>query len=499
MILGSIFVVGVDLYYKNMVKVLIDDILINKKFDQFYWWAFTALIILTLNYLSTYLYYYVLIKRYTLKAVFDIRKIMIKNLLQKKYLDFTIHDKGYYLSKITEDAERIGEYINVYWYVMFSNTIRFIITISMLFWLSIKLTLVLLMIMPVYYLVIRLSRSKIENSTLKERTSGDIFLSTLSQVLDCFKVVKVYRKESFFFNKVKLDSDQWEKANITSFLYVQMYSMIGNYISSIAPLVVLGYGTMLIINGDLSIGKMMAFYLIMSDLYIPIDELFRFFTNKNSVIPVFKRNTELLALSNDIDEDDNIVKDQKVEVLELNNVDFSFDNHKIISNFSKKFVCGKIYCITGANGSGKSTLINILTGIYHVDKKAYLPIANLGHADQSAGLFPASIDENIWFDENHNKNKYDDYMNIVELKQKTGNHYSKDNLSGGEKQRISLTRALNSKSSFILLDEPTNHLDTYYVDVLKQKIKQLTAEGKSIICVSHDLEMIKLAHEVVSL
>ncbi len=500
MILGAILVVAADLYYKYMVKILIDDILIKEQFNEFYLWCLYAGALLTASFILTYLYYYVLIKRYTIQVVFDLRKLMLKNVLNRSFLNFIKIDQSYYINKVMEDAERLGEYVNVFWYVLFSNTLRFVITLGVLFWLSPELTISILVIIPLYYIFIKWSRRFLEEMTKAERKESDGFYQLLTQTLAGFKLIKVFQKEKFFQNKVKEQSDLWQGKKVKLFLVQEMFSMAGSYISSLAPLVTLAFGTYLIMQGNLSIGKLMTFYIIMGDLYIPLDELFRFLTNKNAIKPIFERNLDLLSLKSSSRSKVKNSCQQEGLMVKASQLNFSFGDKKIISDFNCELDKGKLYCLTGRNGSGKSTLFNLIADLYPTKKDELQVSQSVAIAEQTPILFNGTLDENLWFDHPDKMNEHlMNLFNIEELKEKTENQYDGNNLSGGEKQRVSLVRALSSEKDIILLDEPTTYLDNHYIQALNQSIEELIKQGKTILCISHDPDFISRATETLQL
>ena len=166
---------------------------------------------------------------------------------------------------------------------------------------------------------------------------------------------------------------------------------------------------------------------------------------------------------------------ERVTSIELRGVNFNFDEQKILSDFNKIFVRGKIYCIVGANGAGKSTLMNLICGmILPNGGEIFFDGVPLTEVDMLAArkkLFA-----------------------VVEQKDFLKN----DNLSGGERRRISIATAFEKSADVLIMDEPDNNLDTIAVAALTEKIS-VGKHNRITLIISHDERLIEIADEIISL
>lgn len=200
-------------------------------------------------------------------------------------------------------------------------------------------------------------------------------------------------------------------------------------------------------------------------------------------------------------------------VFELKNIDFYFDNKKVLENINIKINKGEFLAIVGPNGAGKSTLLKLILGllpIQHggifVDGASYqkkLTTDKISYVSQKASSvtagFPATVKEVIlsgltrkkrifkWFNKD-DLQKVDEVLkrlNITTLKEKNISE-----LSGGQQQRVLIARALVSNPSVLILDEPTNGIDAKHVGEFYETLDHLKKEGVTIILVTHDIGVV---------
>ena len=165
---------------------------------------------------------------------------------------------------------------------------------------------------------------------------------------------------------------------------------------------------------------------------------------------------------------------KRIESIEVRNVNFSFGEQKILTNFSKTFERDKIYCIVGKNGAGKSTLMNLICDMIRPNSGEIF-------------LDGVSISE---IDMIHARKNL---ISVVEQKDFIKN----DNLSGGERRKISIETALKKSADILIMDEPDNNLDTAAIDALIKKIISGKMNRITLI-ISHDERLINISDEIIN-
>jgi ATP-binding cassette subfamily C protein len=213
-----------------------------------------------------------------------------------------------------------------------------------------------------------------------------------------------------------------------------------------------------------------------------------------------------------------------LDTITINKMSFSYGDNFLFNNFSAEFKKGKIYALNGENGSGKSTLINIIIGLYADEISGEIKYNDkfikqidmielrkkfIGISEQEPILltdtikFNLTLDDNVPFDEKLFKDLCNNF-NIEEFVKSLTNDLDTEinekssNLSGGEKQKISLMRAILRNPHVLILDEPTSALDIDSKIRLKTYLQSIRDE-KIIIISTHSKEILEICDEVINL
>lgn len=229
-------------------------------------------------------------------------------------------------------------------------------------------------------------------------------------------------------------------------------------------------------------------------------------------IPIMNNIAERLNVIYEDAEKTDGIEQENVNVIEAHNIAFSYDENNVFNNLNFKICKGNKSIIYGVNGSGKSTLIKIFCGLLKNYKGSLRLNTNelkdvsieswrkqFSYAAQDPYLFSGSVKNNIWLG-----NLSADENTVINIMNKIGIGYlaerevsmSQNDLSGGEKQKISIARALIKDTAFIILDEPSNNLDR---DTSEWLCKFIIDSNKTVIFISHDIRLIKIADSEIVL
>lgn len=278
-----------------------------------------------------------------------------------------------------------------------------------------------------------------------------------------------------------------------------------------------------VINGDITIGMMLAIQYIIGQLNVPIDQLMNFIYSLQDVKISLERINEIHKIKNEQENDSALMKfPQKDKGIYLNSINFKYDKHtsfKNINNISLSIPYGKTTAIVGTSGSGKTTLIKLILGFYPVDSGeiiingSSLNKYNLkwwrkqcGIVMQNGVLFAESIARNIAVDDDEiNINQLikaakianiDDFIMQLPLKYDTIIGQDGIKLSEGQKQRILIARAVYKEPQFLILDEATNSLDANNEKLIVNNLMDFY-RGKTVIVIAHRLSTVKNADQIV--
>ena len=294
-----------------------------------------------------------------------------------------------------------------------------------------------------------------------------------------------------------------------------------SWIMTLGSLMVWGLGGGQVIQGKLSFGELMSFVGYLSLLYAPVNFMVKTFDWFTSCMNSAQRIFEVIDTVTHIKEIENPVNLKKIEGnIELKNVSFSYEaNRTILKNVSFKVKKGEMIGLVGHSGAGKSTITNIITRLYDVNDGEVLIDgvnvknlsieslrSNIGMVLQDTFLFSGSIAENISY------GRPDATIDeIIEAAKKAQAHefivnlpdgYETEigsrgfDLSGGEKQRISIARAILMNPSILIFDEATSSLDTKTEQKIQQAMNELV-KGRTTIAIAHRLSTLKNADRLV--
>lgn len=244
------------------------------------------------------------------------------------------------------------------------------------------------------------------------------------------------------------------------------------------------------------------FVQLMNSVMNPLIEIPTLISKRNSCKPLFKKLGEIIKV------EDNSKKEEVdfEKNITINNLEFSYEENRVLSGVNFTFEKGKTYAVVGASGSGKTTLLNLLVGrnldyvgeiLYDGKDLKNLSIDSLfekiSFVEQNVFVFDDTIENNVTMYSNVDKDLLQDAIiksGLKSLIDEKGLDYKCGengcNLSGGEKQRISIARSLIKKSEILFMDEATSALDTETSSSVMNSV--LDIDGLSKIVITHKLE-----------
>ena len=441
-----------------------------------------------------------------------ISKDLFNFYINQEYISFLKFSSENFLQKVTNDVNNLNSWLVAL--INFSTEIIFIIGISiLLFTVNSKIFLfsififIIVILFYVYFFKNRI-RSWADNYRKSTGRTQDLVIEGLKG----FKDLIIYKQNNVFINNFSynINLSNYSISRINFLNNVQKYwlEIIGVFAIAIALLY--------FILADSDISKLIpVFGLFIIVIFRLLSSFSRIILHGQSLkfyFPSFKAVAdEFQRLTNkkDLNFDNSFAFNK---VIEIKNVSFIYPNseNKIIDNVNLKFIKNQCVGIVGKNGSGKSTFLNLLAGLiepsegkiiiddtYNLYANRIKWIERLSYVQQNIFLLDASIKDNIILENNDSKvnyYQYDKVINVLKLED-----YFKDqpdglntkigidgiSLSGGQKQLISLARALYKNSDVLILDEPTSALDTIKIELFRELILTLK-KTKTIFFVTHN-------------
>lgn len=378
----------------------------------------------------------------------------------------------------------------------------------------------LFVLIPCYFIVYQILKKKLFTSSFKFKEKQAEYFSKLFEQISHIKQLKINALCSQFVYRLNSSFDHVFHAAIEYQKISYVFTGLDSIILCIAHIFLFLYGGILVLQSKLSVGQ---FTIISSYFSIMLTSTRYFFSlgkNVQDIMVSFKRITEILEQAPD---SFGSIELTHISKIALHNYSKRFAQKCILNSVSAEFEEDKIYVIVGPNGSGKTTLINSILGLYTnecADKIFYneYPIEKidlpkiyqnlLGIVEQEPLLFEDTIYFNITLGSPLKRNDMLDYyirllgldsfISSLPYKMNTVVGENASNLSGGEKQKICLIRALIKDPDVLVLDEPTSALDKESAQALKDYLRT-TKKGRITIIVTHDRSLNDIADVVISL
>jgi ABC-type multidrug transport system fused ATPase/permease subunit len=287
-------------------------------------------------------------------------------------------------------------------------------------------------------------------------------------------------------------------------------------------LVVPLYGGYLAFKGEISVGTLLSFGLLIGFVFGPAESMLRLAGQVRETKPAFERIMEIAGHAVEIGKGEAPDAEKGSPVLNFSNVSFKYDKEKyVLKNVSFEIPRGKVTALAGPSGSGKSTIIRLICGFYD-NYEGNIEVfgkdmrscdilklrENISLMPQEAFLFPASVYENISYGKPGTAYEevmgaaraadLDEFVKGLPDGYKTVISERGGNLSGGQCQRIALARGILKGAPLFLLDEPASALDAHSERIIREAVFRF-AENRTILVVAHRLSTIRNADHIIVL
>ena len=432
--------------------------------------------------------------------------------------DTQIIDKkhsGKFISNLTYDVTHITNLLSNAILTLFKDSLTLIGLLFVMFFQNWKLALISIIMIPLASIAAKTLGKRISKVTTEAQQKSGFLTTYLVELFKNHKLIKIFQKESFEKNRADEYLTQLkEKNQKIQTVYVRM-SPVMETLTGIMIAILIFYSGILISKGELDINNFFSFLAAMMLAYQPVRSLSTLNMVLNQGLSAASRIMPIIdqkkMINDSSDAKDIKVKNSEIEFKDLN---FSYESEgeQTLNSINLEFKGGKMTSLVGHSGSGKSTIMNLIPRFYDsqsgditIDKQSiYKTTINslrkeISMVSQETTLFDDTIKNNIKYakedataEEVLNVSKLsfcDEFINKLPDKYETIIGENGVRLSGGEKQRLSIARAMLKKSSIILLDEATSSLDSETESKIQEALKVLTKD-KTTIVIAHRLSTI---------
>ena len=453
----------------------------------------------------------------------DMRTSMFKKILELPIGYFNDQKKGDIMSRLTNDLSDVETSSVNLLESLFREPVTILIFLAYMIVLSPQLTLFLMILLPVAGFIIgRIGRSLKKQSTMLQEKLAAI-LSTIEETLSGIRVIKAFNAEEKQFNKFTVENNELLQIKNKAIRKRDSASPVSEVLGITAIVCVLWYGGRLVLNKTfLDPGDFFTYILIFSQLIQPLKNL------SSASYNIRKGAASVERIEHLINEDvviKEIANPKTLEsfnhCIEFKNVSFSYQDKIILDEINLKIEKGKTVALVGSSGAGKSTLVDLvprfhdtvkgellIDGVNIKDYSLHSLRNQMGIVTQEPILFNDTIANNISLGMEHaTKEEIITAAKIANANQfilQKENGYDTtigergNKLSGGEKQRVTIARAVLKNPPIFILDEATSSLDTESEKLVQDAINNLMKNRTSIV-IAHRLSTIRHADEIIVL
>lgn len=440
---------------------------------------------------------------YIKKTMYYIKNDIFKEMLKKKSFEFYRSNSAKYISLLSNDIKMIEEdYLNTM-FLVFENLILFVGSLISLFLLNYEITIILIVITSLTMVIPKIFEKKLSDKKEFYSEKLEKFTIGIKDIFTGFEVIKAFSVEEKINNEYRKLNFNVEESKYKFEMLSSLANTVSLFTGSSMFMGIVIVGTYLCIKGNITLGTMLACIQLTNNVTNPI---FNSIAYINIIKSMKSIKEKILSIYSEDEEDkkEYISKDSFDREMEIKNLSFYYeDMNYVLKNINFNIEKNKKYAIVGMSGCGKSTLMKILSkqlvnyegevkldGFSLEDLRTEDICNMMAIIHQNVFLFDDTIKNNITLFNNYDDKDVSNCMNISGLKKfrekldmvvgEGGNL-----LSGGEKQRISIARALITKTPILMLDEATASLDSKTSYEIENTI--LDIKDKTVIIITHKL------------
>ncbi len=455
----------------------------------------------------------------TEKVLYNLRLKMYEKLLHAYISFYSNKHVGDLVSRIVNDTSSISYAIVLGILNIVSDIITIIGVIGAMLLLDVKLTLVVLVVLPPMIVVAEVFGARMRRAFRSTRESMGILTTVSEETFSGISAIKSFNAEEAVSKRFADASWDYVKRSIKASIMASIFWSSMGFLSTLSTIIVVLYGGYLVATGFLSIGIVVAFIQYAGRFSQPINDLVSIYDQLQIVLASFERIYEVIDIDM-IEDTSGISKEGLRGEIVFDHVWFSYNgNDYVLKDINLVVRRGETIAIVGSSGAGKTTLVNLLLRFYEptrgrilidgIDISKYsrkFLRERISYVPQETYLFSGTIMENI----RAGKPTASD-EEVVEICKKLGIHsfierlsegYYTDageagkRLSAGEKQLIAIARAMLRNPDIVVLDEAMSNLDSETEELIRKAIRNLMA-GRTGIIVAHRLTITKECSRII--
>ena len=420
------------------------------------------------------------------------------------------------------DIETIADIFSNGILVIFGDILKLVAVVTVMFYVDWQLALIALSTIPILLVATYIFKNGIRSSFQDVRTQVSRLNAFLQEHITGMHIVQVFNREQKEMERFKVINEKHREAHIRSVWYFSIFLPVVEILSATSLGLIVWWGSREVLQGEVTIGHLIAYILYIHMLFRPIRELADKFNTLQMGMVSSERVFRVLDTKDRIEDSGTITRESIDGDIEFKNVWFAYkDEEYVLKNVSFSVKRGESLALVGATGSGKTSIINLLSRFYEFEKGEILVDGesirnyrkeflrkNIAVVLQDVFLFSDTIYRNITLG--------DDSISIetvIQAAKDFGAHDFISQLPGqyeynvmergamlsvGQRQLISFIRAYVHNPTVLVLDEATSSIDTESEDIIQKALVKLM-EGRTSIIIAHRLATIQKANKILVL
>lgn len=458
-------------------------------------------------------------------VVRDVRDALFEKAMKLPISYYTDEKRGDLMSRMQSDVGIIENAVISILELIFREPFAILITIAVLLYWSVNLTVFALLLLPVVALIIAIIGKSLKRTAKQGQEQMGVLVSAIDEALGGIRIIKAFNAVNQVVKSFRWENLKHQKLITKAFRKRELTSPLNETIGSFVMIVIVWYGGLLVLDGEdsgLTGEVFMGFIIVFSQLMRPIQGVSQSMSNLHQAYASLDRINAILQADEKIYERENPVKIGAItHGVSYENISFSYNEERVLKNVSFTIPVGKMIALVGESGSGKSTIADLLPRFYDVqegqlkidatdvkDASLFDLRQQIGIVSQESILFNASVRDNIAFGKPDATDEEvmhaakianaHDFITQLENGYHTNIGERGNKLSGGQKQRLSIARAVLKNPPILILDEATSALDTESEKLVQEALEKLM-ENRTSLVIAHRLSTVRKADKIIVL
>jgi subfamily B ATP-binding cassette protein MsbA len=523
-ILAMIFMLiagGLQASLPLVSKPAIDEIFVSKDMTALTWIPFLIIGIFLFKGLCSY-GQVILMSSIGMRIVTDLRNKLYECIQRQSLAFFTENSTGILMSRITNDVLSVQTTVSEAVTALVKDSFTLICLVGVIFYTDWKLALIAMVVFPLTAYPIAHFGKKMRKVTTASQITMGALTSLLQETISGTRIVKAFGMEKYESKRFSVENERLFSLVMKTISVNAISSPLMEFLGGLGIAAVIFYGGYSVVHGYSTPGKFFSFLAALLMLYEPVKRLTNINNTINQGIAGGERIFSIIDRVPDIiDKPGAVNLPQITKSIDIENVTFRYEEKPVLKNINLSIRAGEVVAFVGMSGGGKTSLVNLIPRFYDVsegrvlidgvdirDVKLQSLRSQVAIVTQQTILFNDTVKNNIAYGDIQRTEE--DIVNaakaanahdfILKLPQGYESNIGElgTKLSGGEKQRISIARALLKDAPILILDEATSSLDTEAEIEVQDALDNLM-KGRTTLVIAHRLSTIRNADRIIAL